>query len=451
VSKVYIGDGGSNLSQIQIKQEQRPGTNAPVKLPFHPPFFYGWVIVAFGALAVFFSGPGQTYTVSVFIDVYIAHFGWERTLVSSIYSGATLLAGLLLFVVGKLVDKLGQRIMTVAVATLFGIACLWNSIVVGPIMVFIGFFLIRLLGQGSMTLMPNTLVPQWFIRYRGRAMSFMSVGGLLSAAAFPPLNTWLIDQWGWPVAWRVWGFILLLLFAPLAWWIIRNKPEDVGLLPDAQGGDQPAGQRRGTVLPTSPVADVSWTLSEAMRTRAFWLILFCVSVPALVNTGMTFHLFSILAEKGVARGTTAFFLSLVPLIGFTCTLLAGYVVDKVKVHYVLALAFLLKLGALTALLLATSPSTTLLYVILWGVFEGFGSICIGVIWPNYFGREHLGSIRSVASTVMVLSSALGPLPFGIAYDLFGGYTEVILLMMMFPLLGILAAWLSPAPEKMKQM
>ncbi|WP_337957771.1 hypothetical protein [Guptibacillus spartinae] len=71
--------------------------------------FYGWYIVIVAAIAVFFSGPGQTYGVSVFIDYYIQEFGWSRSLVSGIYSTATLAAGLLLFLVGRLIDKLGQR------------------------------------------------------------------------------------------------------------------------------------------------------------------------------------------------------------------------------------------------------------------------------------------------------------------------------------------------------
>ncbi|MDQ0338779.1 MFS family permease [Caldalkalibacillus uzonensis] len=416
------------------------------KLPFKSPFFYGWVIVVMGALGLFFSGPGQTYSVSVFIDAYIEAFGWDRTLVSSIYSGATLLAGLLLFVVGKLVDRFGQRPMTVAVALLLGLACLWNSFVMGPVMLFIGFFLIRLLGQGSMTLLPNTLVPQWFVRYRGRAISFMSVGVLLSAAAFPPLNNWLIQNWGWPVAWRVWFVVLVFFFAPLALYLIRNKPEDVGLLPDNDRRRKSTGSV-GTTMSTSSIQEESWTLKEAMRTRAFWLILFCVGVPSMVNTGITFHLFSILAESGIGRGTTAFLLSLVPLIGFVCSLAAGFIMEKVKVHYVLCVTFLIELGSIMILLLGSSVYTILFFVLLWGIFEGFLRVCVGVVWPNYFGREHLGTIRSVVTTVTVIGSALGPLPFGIAYDLYGRYSEVLLLIMLFPLLAVFAAILSPPPVK----
>lgn len=80
-------------------------------------FYYGWVIVFIGGLGVFFSGPGQTYSNSIFIDQYINDFGWSRTEVSSIYSGATLAAGLLMMLVGRFIDRFGQRTMMVAVGS----------------------------------------------------------------------------------------------------------------------------------------------------------------------------------------------------------------------------------------------------------------------------------------------------------------------------------------------
>ncbi|MGY4689404.1 MFS transporter [Salibacterium sp. K-3] len=151
------------------------------KLPVRPPFFYGWLIVVIAALGAFFSGPGQTYTVSVFMDIYINEFDGSRTTISSLYSAATLAAGLLLFLTGRMIDKKGQRYTAVLVGTMLAAACFWNSAILGPVMMFIGFFMLRLFGQGSMTLVPNTLIPQWFSKQRGRAFSFMTLGVLASA------------------------------------------------------------------------------------------------------------------------------------------------------------------------------------------------------------------------------------------------------------------------------
>jgi sugar phosphate permease len=417
-------------------------------LPIHTRFYYGWIIVAISAMGLFFSGPGQTYSISVFIDYYIEDFGWSRSLVSSLYSIATLVAGLLLFIVGRLVDKYGQRYMSAAIALMLAVACLVNSFIMGPIMLFIGFFMLRLFGQGSMTLLPGTLVPQWFIKQRGRALSFMALGGFISSFTLPLVNNWLITTWGLPVAWRVWALLLACFFVPIAFYLVRNKPEDVGLLPDNDQSEddlEEVQQSEGTGRPR--IKEVSWTLKEAMKVRAFWFILFCVSIPAMVNTGLVFHLFSILGESDITRSTSSLVLSLMALVSFPITFIAGFVLERVKVHYVLAASFLGQIVVMIILLYTQSIQMAILFGVVRGLVGGFEAISLGIIWPNYFGREHLGSIKGLAMTTMVIGSAFGPLPFGVAYDMFGRYNEIIIFMMLFPLLGMIAAFTSPAPKK----
>ncbi|CAM4089157.1 MFS transporter [Mesobacillus thioparans] len=414
--------------------------------PFKTNFYYGWVIVFIAGLGVFFSGPGQTYSVSVFIDSYIKDFGWSRSHVSAVYSLATLAAGICMFFVGRFVDKWGQRKMSVIVGTGLALASFWNSIVVNTAMLFIGFFLIRVLGQGSMSLIPNTLVPQWFITKRGKAMSLMAIGGFASSAALPPLNAWLVSTWGWSFSWRFWGILLLVVFVPLAFFLIRNKPEDIGEYPDGikpNWTNDPADPN----ISSMPLEEVNWTVQEAVKTRAYWLLLFCVGIPALVNTGLTFHLISIFKTNGISPGIAALVLSLMALIGFPVTLIAGPLLDRVKVQYVLAGIFAGEIIFILVLLAADQTTVAIAFGVLWGISGGFERITLNYVWPSFFGRKSLGSIKGSAMTVTVLGSALGPLPFGLAYDHFGGYKEILLITIILPILGSTASLLAKKPVK----
>ncbi|MBT2681583.1 MFS transporter [Bacillus sp. ISL-35] len=414
--------------------------------PFKTNFYYGWVIVFIAGLGVFFSGPGQTYSVSVFIDSYIKDFGWSRSHVSAVYSLATLAAGICMFFVGRFVDKWGQRKMSVIVGTGLALASFWNSMVVNTAMLFIGFFLIRVLGQGSMSLIPNTLVPQWFITKRGKAMSLMAIGGFASSAALPPLNAWLVATWGWSFSWRVWGILLLLVFVPLAFFLIRNKPEDIGEYPDGikpNWTNDPADPN----TTRKPLEEVNWTVQEAVKTRAYWLLLFCVGIPALVNTGLTFHLISIFKTNGISPGIAALALSLMALIGFPVTLIAGPLLDRVKVQYILAGIFAGEIIFVLVLLAADQTAIAIAFGVLWGISGGFERITLNYVWPSFFGRQSLGSIKGSAMTVTVLGSALGPLPFGLAYDYFGGYEEILLITIILPILGITVSLLAKKPVK----
>ncbi|WP_100406052.1 MFS transporter [Bacillus solitudinis] len=225
-------------------------------------FYYGWIIVFIAGLSIFLSGPGQTYSNSVYIDQYIEHFGWSRSKISGIYSVATFFAGILMMFVGRLVDKIGQKKMMAFVGIILGLSCFFNSFVSNIWVMAIGFFFIRLFGQGSMTLVPNTLVPQWFIQKRGRAMSFMALGSFASAAFFPIANTWMISKWSWQTSWQIWGCVLLFVFVPLVLIGVRNKPEDIGLLPD---GKEKNNAQRTEADNSTVIAEKSWTLRQARK------------------------------------------------------------------------------------------------------------------------------------------------------------------------------------------
>ena len=403
-------------------------------------FHYGWVIVAIAALSQFFSGPGQTYSNSIFIDYYIEDFGWSRSTVSGIYSAATLTAGFLLFFVGRLIDRNGSRKMAVIVSVLLAVACLFNSFVTSLVMLFIGFFFIRLLGQGSMALISNSLIPQWFVKKRGRALSIAAIGGLVSSAAFPLLNVWLIDAFGWRMSWLVLGAIILVLFTPLALFLIQNSPEDMGLLPDN-------GDAKKIANEPPQKEEVSWSVKEASKTRSFWLLLLCAAIPGIVNTGLTFHLVSIFNEKSLSLETAASILSLTALIGLPVTFVTGMLLEKVKVQYMLMLVFAGEIVSLFLLQKADFLAAAIVFGVVWGVSMGMERIVMAVVWPNYFGRKHIGSISGISMAMIVTGSALGPLPLGIAFDVFGGYEQILWVLMLFPVFGMAAALMANPPVK----
>ena len=410
-------------------------------------FYYGWIIVIIAGLGVFFSGPGQTYSNSAFIDAYIVDFGWSRSQVSGIYSAATLVAGLIMIFVGRFIDRFGQRIMMVTIGTLFAIACFWNSIVSSIWMLALGFFLVRLLGQGSMTLIPNTLVAQWFVKKRGLAFSIMTLGSFISAMVFPIINTWLINTWDWRFAWQFWGVVLLLVFVPIALFGVRNKPEDMGLEPDGPGTQR--AKKYSTKIGTTAVREAAedWTLGEAKKTKAFWAILVCVGIPAMVNTGITFHVISIFGTNDLSPAIAAMVLSLMAMVGIPMSFVSGVITDKIPTNYLLVAIFIIEIILLLMLIVTNSIWMAILFGTVWGIANGLERISLNVIWPNYFGRKYIGSINGVGVTITVIGSSLGPLPFGIGFDLFHSYTPVLLVTLIFPVIGVICSMIAKKPMK----
>ena len=385
-------------------------------------FYYGWVIVVLSAMTFFLSAPGQTYSISVFIDVYIDEFEFSRTLISSAYSIATVMSGIMLVFMGKAIDRYGVKRILIIVTIMLGITTFYNSFVSSIYMLFFGFVLLRYFGQGSMTLIPNTLVPQWFEKRRAFAMSLASIGGLLAMLVVPSFNLWMISTIGWDNAWRVWGLILIIGFVPIVLLFTSNKPEDLGMTIE---NDQPTSKEN--IEKALLEIDInSFSLKEAILVKEFWIVGIISMIPAMFSTGLAFHFFTIMALQGIEKGSAGVILGLMALPAFIMPFISKIVIERYKVNHILSITLSMTIISMIYLMIGVSNAFTAVILIL---FYGFGvavqSLSTNVIWPNYFGRKHLGSIRGAATVFMVIGSALGPLPFGLVYDITGKFNIAI--------------------------
>jgi len=103
------------LLQPELRTAEKP------LFQFHP----GWIILGMATAGVFMSAPGQSYSVAAFIDPMLSDLGLLRTQYSTAYLVATLLGGLTLPWVGRMVDSYDARRMLPIVALLLGVACFW--------------------------------------------------------------------------------------------------------------------------------------------------------------------------------------------------------------------------------------------------------------------------------------------------------------------------------------
>ena len=412
-------------------------------LPSRIPFFYGWVILASATLGMFASGPGQTFSASVFLDPMLEELGWSRTLASGLYTAGSLTAAVLVVMVGRMLDRYGARVMMAAVGIVFGIALVWMSTVNHPVQLYIGYAAIRTLGQGSMVLISTTMVAMWFVRMRGRATALTALGSAGGQMAFPLLIHFFVDDFGWRGAWIAMAVIVWVIVIPVAVFLIRRSPESIGVLPD---GDRKPEVTSDPDAHSETAPAEGFSLKQAMRTRSFWLLLYAGSSQSLIGTALVFHLISFFETRGVGDGAAAVTLSIMAPLALSSMFISGYLSDKVPNRYLLVVS---QLGLAVAMLWAlTIDADWQAYVFggMLGFSAGFTMTTTAVIWPNYYGRAHIGSIRGVATSGMVAAAALGPLPFGIAFDLADSYSTVILLFLAMPVTCAIAAFLAKPPK-----
>jgi sugar phosphate permease len=314
------------------------------------------------------------------------------------------------------------------------------------------FYLLRGVGQtlGNAllgNLVVNTTVAKWFVVRRGMAISMASIGISLGGVLMAPLVALVIEAGGWRQAWVFLGLLTWVLILPSAC-LMRRQPEDVGLTPDgltAAEAERIAARRHGA----SAASEVQWTRQQALRTTTIWLIIFAYGIANVGLGAMLLHMVPFLTDHDVSTGQAALLFSVQSWAALLSKPLWGALMDRFHARYLSAVGFLIQ--ALTiAALLAVAPlhRDGLLVVVLLAYGFGIGGTLPlqETVWASYFGRTHLGAIRSVALPFSIIFSAGGPLLAGALYDQSGSYVSAFLLFAGFSLIGAVVVLLARPPR-----
>ena len=407
------------------------------------PVYYGWIILLMGTLGMIMTAPGQTYAVSIFIEHLIADLGLSRSLVSSLYTIGTLVGSFILPLVGRQIDHRGPRVVMTLIALFFGFACIYMGFVANAVMLGLGFIFIRMLGQGSLGMVSTNAINQWWVRRRGTMMGLSGlVVSLLGLGGFPALINWLIPIYGWRATYMLLGLVLLVWFAPLVIMLVRDQPEQYGLQPD---GFVLASTENSVTEPG--VNEENWTLAEARRTPAFWIMGMSIASIAMLGTGLFFHMVSIFKDNGLDSTTAAWVYVPIALTTAVVTVGSGVLVDRTGMRFLLATALFLQTISLLLAQFLQGAETAFVYGMILGATMGLMGMVNGVGWAKYYGRKYLGSITGVTSTILIVGAALGPMPLGIARDWMGNYNAVLTLCALIPFgLGIASLFMG-RPKK----
>ena len=401
------------------------------------PFYYGWVALVVGTLGIIMSSPGQTYSFSIFIEEFIRDLEISRSLVSSIYAIGTVTGSLALPFIGREIDKRGNRKMVVIIAIAFGAATLYMSTVQGAITLVIGIIFMRMLGQSSITIVSRNLINQWWVRRRGVVSGIGTLASAtLGVGLFPNLINWLIPRYGWRMSYVILALLVVGIMVPIGYLFFRERPELYGLLPDGDSVEDIDEADEVEAEPAVQVVEENWTRSEAIRTRAFWLIVISIAAFSMLSTGLTFHIVSIFSDNGLSSDDAARAFVPMSLVASLMGIPGGWLIDRFGAKYILFAGLIFQTITILASTSIASPELALAYGIIFGLSNGTARVVGNVVYANYFGRLHLGSIMGLTSTIGAIASGLGPMLYGVGRDMAGSYWPTLLVSAFYP--GIMA-------------
>ncbi len=358
-----------------------------------PSSFAGrWSFLAFGFAFMFFSNFGQTPFVAVFGGEIRAAFGLSNGAWGAIYSIATLVSGLLITKVGGWIDTIALR--RYALATIIGLCVATASAALAPNVVALVFaiFLLRFFGQGLMMHVAITAMAREFSGARGRAVAIATMGLPAGAAIFPAFGALMIALVGWQGGWAACAILCLVLVLPLALLLLRDH---------------------GRVTPSPPAAFSVWRF---LAQKDMLLALPTLAATGFVTTAIAFHQVLIATSKGWPVALVATSFAAHGVASIIATLASGWLVDRIGSRWP-ALAFQMPMAAACFVLaLSDAPMAIFVCMALLGVTVGASGPVTTLLLAEAYGVERLGAIRATAAAIMVVSTALSPVLFGVLVD-----------------------------------
>jgi len=352
-----------------------------------------------------------------FYDFMFQQFGWTRAQVTSGNAMGKLVIGPAFgFFAGWVVDRFGPKRLMISGIFMAGAALIGlGSISTLPL--FYVFYCLNALGYVCGGPLPcQVLLSRWFIKSRGKAMGLAYLGIGFGGAAVPWIAHLLVRQFGWQMALRVLGVLIILIALPFALFV-RDAPG------------------RATIRSRDTSADVK----KAFKTVSLALLILgsMCSIAAVSGTQQNLKLFLSL-DRHYTQREAAQILSLVLAFSIVGRVLMGWLADRWSKKYVMLLIYLLVAGSIPFMFLGRQHMSTITAAAVFGIGLGGDYMILPLMTAEIFGVEILGRLMGVILTAGGIAEALSPWLVGYLRDSTGNYIAGCVALVAMALLGAAA-------------
>jgi MFS family permease len=406
--------------------------------------FYGWIIVSAGVVTQFFQGiTNQGF--ATYLPALQQEFGWSRAALAAPRSVTQVENSVLGPIEGYLVDRIGPRWMATIGVSIMGLGLVLFGLTNSMLMYYVANIVIAL-GTGFQGLLVMSVaVNNWFRRKRTLAQAIMLLGFSMAGLVGVPALVFLQNSVGWQSS-AIWSGVFIWVTGLPCTMLLRTKPEPYGLLPDGASPDDTeatakgGSQRRG--------AEYDFSLREAVRTRAFWMLAAGWAIGNLgMGAGQT-HLYLHLekGEPGLSHATAALVWSVASFSNIPSRLIGGFLGDRLPKNVLLAVATLFMAVSTYVLAIANSAQMAFAYAVLYGLGWGMRTPVMNALQADYFGRKSLGKIVGWLQSMSLPITIAAPVLIGYMADVQGTYRWAFTLTALVSVPGAVLIFLATAPK-----
>lgn len=292
-------------------------------------------------------------------------------------------------------------------------------------LLFVSLLLLRLSGQGLSGHTSETAMARYFVRERGKALSISSLGYPIGEGIFPLVIAGMLSVLSWRMTWGVFAVVIALLFIPFTWSLLGKTQKS-----RVDNEDSPDS------------ADTGNFYQEIVSDLRFWLLMPAVLLPAFWSTALFLYQISIAGQLGWTAGLLA-----TAFVAFAGARIAGalgvgFLIDRWSAQTLFPFFLVPFAGGLAVAWFHPGSWSAFLYMALLGVTMGMGSSIKSALWVELYGKEVVGTVRSLFASLMVFSTALSPFLIGWLLDHDVAITTILAGAIGSVLLGIILAYLA---------
>lgn len=431
----------------------------------HPRAHYGYFAIPLCACTQVLANAGTTLGLGYYSDYLMSELNISRSLISGLFAVAIFSGSFIMPLIGRSIDKLGARFTALCALPFYVMTFVLFSYVNNVYMMVLVFLLFRIF-KSVYQMYSSYIINQWFVSNKGIAMTIYQCLGtfgllypLLLTTIEHAVGTWRKQLLVMAVLHGVFGIILCSFGV--------NNPEHIGRLPDlkrhdiVQSSESPSSHHNhttrthtinvstlndGTDIADDDNVEIHWMYQDAIRTRLFLSVITANLTVALLWSGYNFNYKQMWRLQGITDNVENLF-SIIAVFNFISLAIAGYIFDKLyNKGRGMAIG---TIGCFLAVLFL-SQSHTYTGAILFSVAMGFqdGIFATGylTIFAYSFGRVDLGTIDSIAASIVNMIVGIGPFICGIVEDLYGSFSIVYYGLMMFSALATVSLVFSTKPN-----
>ena len=354
------------------------------------------------------------YSIGALVVPVTSEFGWTRAQFQTAILFSSGLGALTAPVIGWLSDRYGARRLALPGLLGLSIGFLVAASMNGQLwMLYLAYGGMALLGAGTIPVTWTRAITTNFFQRRGLALGLTLTGTGICASVVPHYAVWLVEDYGWRVAYGGLALLPVLLAGPLVFFGFRP--------------------REGLANASAEEKEQHWgiTLGEAVRGYRFWVMLLSVLTVYMAFSGISPNLIPALTDEGFTTSEAASVLSVFGVSIIIGRVAVGYLVDRFWAPGVAMVAMLMPVFGCFMLIDVQSIAVAGVAAFLIGFAAGAELDLMSFLAATYFGLKHYAKIYSILYASLAVCSGTAPMLFARVYDVtlnydFGFYVAAAL-------------------------